>query len=46
VIFRAGSPAEARRIMKDDPAVRARAVRAQLVPFRIAGVGSGPSAPS
>jgi hypothetical protein len=46
VIFRAGSPAEARRIMKDDPAVRARVVRAQLVPFRIAGVGSGPSAPS
>jgi uncharacterized protein YciI len=44
VIFRAGSPAEAQRIMENDPAVRARVMRAELFPFRIAGVGSGPSA--
>ena len=46
VIFRAGSPAEAQRAMADDPAVRARVMRAELFPFRIAGVSPSLSAPA
>ena len=38
VIRRADSPEAARRIMAEDPAVRAGAMRAELVPFRVAGV--------
>jgi uncharacterized protein YciI len=41
VIFRAGSPDEAERVMADDPAVRARVMRAKLFPFRIAGGSPG-----
>ena len=45
VIYRAGSPDEASRIMADDPAVRAGVMRAQVFPFRVAGVGPGLSEP-
>jgi len=45
VILRAGSPAEAERVMADDPAMRARVMRAELFPFRIAGVSPSLSAP-
>jgi uncharacterized protein YciI len=38
VILRADSPEAARRIMAEDPAVRAGVMRAELFPFRIAGV--------
>jgi uncharacterized protein YciI len=41
VIFRAGSSDEAQQIMQDDPAVRARVMRAEIFPFRIAGGGPG-----
>lgn len=41
VIFRADSADEARRIMEEDPAVRAGVMRADLFPFRVAGVGPG-----
>jgi uncharacterized protein YciI len=37
VIFRAGSPAEAHRIMADDPAVQGHVMRAELLTFRVAG---------
>lgn len=36
VIFKAESAAQAQRIMEDDPAVRARTMRAELFPYRIA----------
>jgi uncharacterized protein YciI len=38
VILRVDSPGAARRIMAEDPAVRAGVMRAELFPFRIAGV--------
>lgn len=38
VILRADSPEAARRIMAEDPAIRAGVMRAELFPFRIAGV--------
>ena len=41
VIYRAGSPDEARQIMSDDPVVRAGVMRAEVFPFRIAGVAPG-----
>ena len=41
VIYRAGSPDEARQIMADDPVVRAGVMRAEVFPFRIAGVAPG-----
>ena len=41
VIFRAGSPEKAQRIMEDDPVVRARVMRGEIFPFRVAGVDSG-----
>jgi uncharacterized protein YciI len=40
VVFRAGSEADARRIMDGDPAVRQGAMSATLHPFRIALLGS------
>jgi uncharacterized protein len=46
VIFRADSADEASRIVDEDPAVRASVMRAELFPFRVAGVGSGLSAPA
>lgn len=46
VIVRAGSPAEAQQVMAEDPAVRARVARAELFPFRIAGVSPSLSAPA
>ena len=44
VIFLADAPDAARQVMADDPAVRARVMRAEVFPFRIAGVGPGLSA--
>ena len=44
VILRAGSPDEARQVMAEGPAVRARVMRAELFPFRVAGVGPALSA--
>jgi uncharacterized protein YciI len=44
VILRVGSPVEAQRVMTDDPAVQARVMRAELFPFRIAGVSPSLSA--
>ena len=41
MIYRASSPDDAARIMADDPAVRADVMRAEVFPFRVAGVGSG-----
>src|SRR5262245_39163808 len=41
VIYRAGSPDAVRQIMADDPVVRAGVMRAQVFPFRIAGVAPG-----
>ena len=41
VIFRAGSPDEARQIMTDDPAVRAHVMRGEVFPFRAVGVAPG-----
>ena len=41
VIYRAGSPDEARQIMADDPVVQAGVMRAEVFPFRIAGVAPG-----
>jgi uncharacterized protein YciI len=46
VIFRAASPAEAERRMADDPAVRARVMRGELFPFRVAGVSPSLRAPA
>jgi uncharacterized protein YciI len=46
VIFRAGSPAEAERRMANDPAVRAGVMRAELFPFRVAGVSASLRAPA
>jgi uncharacterized protein YciI len=46
VVFRAASPDEASRIMTDDPAVRAGVMRAEVFPFRVAGVGRGLAEPS
>jgi uncharacterized protein YciI len=40
-IFEAADEPEARAIMEDDPAVRAGVMRAELFPYRIAGVGRG-----
>jgi uncharacterized protein YciI len=37
VIYRAGSPADAEEIMREDPAVRAGVMRGELFPFRVAG---------
>lgn len=39
VIFKAGSEAEARQIMRADPVVQGRVMRAELYPFRIALLG-------
>lgn len=39
VILQAGSRDAAREIMDEDPTVRAGVMRAELFPFRIAGVG-------
>jgi uncharacterized protein len=36
VIINASSDGDARRIMQDDPSVRAQVVRAQLYPYKIA----------
>ncbi len=36
VVFRAESDDDARRIVKDDPAVKAGVMRAELYPYRIA----------
>ena len=41
VIFRAASPAEARGILVDDPAMRAGVMRGEVSPFRVVGVGPG-----
>jgi uncharacterized protein YciI len=41
VIYRAASPDEASRLMTDDPAVRAGVMRAEVFPFRVAGMGAG-----
>jgi uncharacterized protein YciI len=38
VILRAPSPDAARHVMVEDPAVRAGVMRAELFPFRVAGV--------
>ncbi len=40
-IFEAPDELQARAIMEDDPAVRAGVMRAELFPYRIAGVGRG-----
>jgi len=40
VIFRAESEDAARRIMENDPAVRQGVMRAELFPYRIAGMGT------
>lgn len=40
VVFRAASEAEARRLVDDDPAVRARVMSAELFSFKIAIDGS------
>ena len=40
-IFEAADEPCARAIMEDDPAVRAGVMRAELFPYRIAGVGCG-----
>jgi hypothetical protein len=41
VIYRAGSPAGAEEIMREDPAVRAGVMRGELFPFRVAGGSPG-----
>lgn len=41
VILRADSADAARRVMTDDPAVRAGVMRGALFPFRLIGVGPG-----
>lgn len=41
-IFRAGSEAEARAIMENDPAVRAGVMTAKLYPYRIALLAAPP----
>lgn len=41
VILRADSMDTARRVMADDPAVRAGVMRGELFPFRLVGVGPG-----
>ena len=41
VIFEAPDEQSASAVMEDDPAVRAGVMRAQLFPYRIAGVGTG-----
>lgn len=46
MIFRADSPAAARHIMTDDPAVAARVMRDEVFPFRVVGVGPGLSGPT
>src|SRR5262249_28546507 len=46
VVFRAGDPDEARRVMTDDPAVRAGVMRGELFPFRIAGAAAGLTIPT
>ena len=46
VILRAGSPADAERVMRDDPAVEARVMRAELFPFRIAGMSPSLAVPA
>ncbi|HEX2501376.1 MAG TPA: YciI family protein [Methylomirabilota bacterium] len=46
VILRAGSPAEAERVMADDPTVQARVMRAELFPFRIAGMSPSLAVPA
>lgn len=38
VILRASSPDAARQVMAEDPTVRAGVMRAELFPFRVAGV--------
>jgi uncharacterized protein YciI len=38
VILRAESPVEALQVMAEDPTVRAGVMRAELFPFRVAGV--------
>jgi uncharacterized protein YciI len=40
-IYEAADEASARAIMEDDPAVRSGVMRAELFPYRIAGVGRG-----
>jgi uncharacterized protein YciI len=45
-IFEAADEPAARAIMEDDPAVRAGVMRAELFPYRIAGVGRGLRGPS
>jgi uncharacterized protein YciI len=46
VIFCAASAVEAERLMADDPAVRARVMRAELFPFRVAGASPRLGAPA
>jgi len=46
VIYRAASLDEARQVMAHDPAVRAGVMRADVFPFRVAGVGAGLSGPA
>jgi uncharacterized protein YciI len=41
VILRADCADTARRVMTEDPAVRAGVMRGELFPFRLIGVGSG-----
>lgn len=45
VVFRAGSRAEARRVMESDPAVREGIMRAELHPYRVAGLADTWSGP-
>ena len=46
VIFRAASTAEAEELMREDPAVRAGVMRAELFPFRVAGASARLAAPA
>jgi len=42
VVFTAGSEEDARQIMRNDPAVRQRVMRAELYPYRISLLGTLP----